>query len=94
MAEYGAAGLVNVMPFTCMPGSIARSQLRRAAGMLGGMPVLDVEFDGRGEELLRDELEMFMEQVKERHRTGVASKSPHAGERANLDRKLRKLLRI
>jgi len=94
MGEQGAAGLVNVMPFTCMPGSIARSQLRRAAGMLGGMPVLDVEFDGRGEELLRDELEMFMEQVKERHRMGVARKSPHAGERANLDRRLRKLLRI
>ena len=68
MAERGVGGVVNVMPFTCVPGSVARSQLRRVAKMLGGVPVLDVEFDGRGEDLLRDELEMFMEQVKERHR--------------------------
>ena len=71
MAERGVDGIVNVMPFTCMVGSVACSQLRRAAKMLG-VPVLDIEFDGRGDEFLRDELEMFMDQVKERRRIRLA----------------------
>ena len=69
MAERGLVdGIVNVMPFTCMPQSISRSQLRRAAPLLNGLPVLDIEFDGRGDDLVRDEVEMFMDQVKERRR--------------------------
>jgi predicted nucleotide-binding protein (sugar kinase/HSP70/actin superfamily) len=81
MAERGIDGVVNVMPFTCIPGSVARSQLARAARFLGGVPVLDVEFDGRGGDLLRDELEMFMDQARERHRARFrrcASRSPVA----------------
>ncbi|MHC5053273.1 MAG: acyl-CoA dehydratase activase [Planctomycetota bacterium] len=74
MAERGIDGIINVMPFTCMVGSVARSQLRRAASMLD-VPVLDVEFDGRGDEFLRDELEMFMDQVKERRRIRQAGAS-------------------
>jgi len=67
MAERGLVdGIVNVMPFTCMPQSISRSQLRRAAPLLNGLPVLDIEFDGRGEDIVREEVEMFMDQVKER----------------------------
>ncbi len=94
MAERGADGVVNVMPFTCMPGAIARSQLRRAARLLGGMPVLDLEFDGRGEELVRDEIEMFMEQAKERHRLGLHKSGVPVGARADMDRKLRAIYRL
>jgi predicted nucleotide-binding protein (sugar kinase/HSP70/actin superfamily) len=94
MAERGVDGVVNVMPFTCMPQSIARSQLRRAATLLGGVPVLDFESDGRGEELLREELEMFMDQVKERHRWGKPTPRSGPRPRADIDRRLRSLLRI
>jgi len=72
MARHGVDGIVNVMPFTCIPGSVARSQLRRAADLLGGASVLDVEFDGRTEETLREELEMFMEQAREHFRSRSA----------------------
>ena len=83
-----------MMPFTCMPGSIARSQLRRAAKLLGGVPVLDVEFDGRGDDLLREELDMFMEQVKERHRMGSHSRPSPEPARADIDRRMRSILRL
>jgi predicted CoA-substrate-specific enzyme activase len=99
MAELGVrgrpvGGVVNVMPFTCMPGSIARSQLRRAAKLLGGVPVLDVEFDGRGDDLLREELDMFMEQVKERHRMGSHSRPSPRPARADIDQRMRSILRL
>ena len=94
MAERGADGVVNVMPFTCMPGGIARSQLRRASRLLGDMPVLDIEFDGRSEELVRDELEMFMEQAKERHRLGQHKGTAQVGARADIDSKLRSIYRL
>jgi predicted nucleotide-binding protein (sugar kinase/HSP70/actin superfamily) len=93
MAERGVDGIVNVMPFTCMPQSVARSQLRRAAPLLGGVPVLDLEFDGRGEDMVKEELEMYMEQVKERHRLGKRHVVT-APAKAGLDRKVRSILRI
>ena len=95
MAERGADGVVNVMPFTCMPQSVARSQLKRAAKFLGGLPVLDFEFDGRGEEDVKEKLEMFMEQVKERHRLRRSRTAPApAAPEAGVDARLRALLRL
>ena len=94
MAQQGVDGLVNVMPFTCMPGAIARSQLRRAAPLLGGMPVLDLEFDGRGEDFIRQELEMFMEQIKELHRQGAHKERSLSARPANIGPDLRRMLQL
>ena len=66
MIEYyhqGAAGVVNVMPFTCMPSTVVSTQTRRISTDCGGMPILNLSFDGQEDATLTTRLEAFVEQV-------------------------------
>ena len=60
----GAAGIVNVMPFTCMPGNVVSAVLRRLQHDHGGVPVLAIAYDGQPDASLDIRLEAFAEQVK------------------------------
>jgi predicted nucleotide-binding protein (sugar kinase/HSP70/actin superfamily) len=64
-ALKGACGVVNVMPFTCMPGTITTAILKRYREENGHFPVLNIAYDGQegGDVLVR--LEAFMHQVKQ-----------------------------
>ncbi len=62
--HHGAAGVVNVMPFTCMPGNIVSGILQRVSDDLGALPTLSVAFDGQRDSTLHIRLEAFAEQVK------------------------------
>lgn len=42
----GLSGVINVMPFTCMPGTIVNSQLKRLKENCDNIPVLNVAYDG------------------------------------------------
>ncbi len=61
--ERGAAGVVNVMPFTCMPGTIVHSILKRFREQRHNIPFLNMAYDGQEQTNSRTRLEAFMFQV-------------------------------
>ncbi|MCD6310163.1 MAG: CoA activase, partial [Candidatus Eremiobacteraeota bacterium] len=60
----GLAGVVNVMPFTCMPGTIASGLLKKFQREHDGMPVITMAYDGQSEVNSRLRLEAFIHQCK------------------------------
>ncbi|MHC4622398.1 MAG: acyl-CoA dehydratase activase [Planctomycetota bacterium] len=75
IVEYhneGFGGVVNVMPFTCMPSTIVSTQTQRISADCGDMPILSLSFDGQEDPTLTTRLEAFVEQVRQRQR-GVSS---------------------
>ena len=60
----GASGIINAMPFTCMPGTIS-SAIMKLIQKKYGVPVLNVAYDGQGLTNITTRLEAFMHQVKE-----------------------------
>jgi predicted CoA-substrate-specific enzyme activase len=63
-AHKGVSGIVNAMPFTCMPGTIS-SALMRLIQKNHDVPVMNVAYDGQGATNVLTRLEAFMYQVKE-----------------------------
>jgi predicted nucleotide-binding protein (sugar kinase/HSP70/actin superfamily) len=57
------SGIVNVGPFTCMPGTIVTGVLKRFREEHAQLPVLNLFFDGQGESATQSRLEAFMYQV-------------------------------
>jgi predicted nucleotide-binding protein (sugar kinase/HSP70/actin superfamily) len=62
-AAQGASGILNVMPFSCMPGIIVSAMAPRVRRDLDWIPWLDVSFDGQETTNIRTRLEAFMHQV-------------------------------
>jgi predicted nucleotide-binding protein (sugar kinase/HSP70/actin superfamily) len=48
LAHHGVSGILNVMPFSCMPGIISAGLAPRIREDLDNIPWLDVTFDARG----------------------------------------------
>jgi predicted nucleotide-binding protein (sugar kinase/HSP70/actin superfamily) len=74
MVEYhkdGFGGVVNVMPFTCMPSTIVSTQTRRLSADCNDMPILNLSFDGQEDVTLTTRLEAFVEQVGARQKIGI-----------------------
>jgi len=74
MVEYhhqGFGGVVNVMPFTCMPSTIVSTLTRRVGADCDSMPILNISFDGQEDPTLTTRLEAFVEQVRQRQRGNV-----------------------
>ncbi len=59
----GVSGIINVMPFTCMPGTIASAVLKRVQED-NNIPVLNVSYEGQGDSQMLTRLEAFMHQAK------------------------------
>jgi predicted nucleotide-binding protein (sugar kinase/HSP70/actin superfamily) len=68
LGHQGLSGIVNVLPFSCMPGNVVVCLAPRLRRELGGIPWLDVAFDGQRETNLRTRLEAFMHQAAQQHR--------------------------
>lgn len=64
-ALKGASGVVNVMPFTCMPGTITTAILKRYKELNGNFPVLNISYDGQEQGDILTRLEAFMYQVRQ-----------------------------
>ena len=67
IVEYyhqGFGGVVNVMPFGCMPSTIVNTQTQRLSAECGNMPILNLSFDGQEDSTLTTRLEAFVEQVR------------------------------
>ncbi len=64
--ERGVSGIVNVIPFACMPGNVQSAILKRIREEIGErLPLLTVPCDGQKAMGVRMRLEAFVEQVKE-----------------------------
>jgi predicted nucleotide-binding protein (sugar kinase/HSP70/actin superfamily) len=76
MIEYaheGFGGVINVMPFTCMPSTIVSTQTNRISRECGNMPILNLAFDGQEDPSLITRLEAFVEQVRSRKRGNLTT---------------------
>jgi predicted nucleotide-binding protein (sugar kinase/HSP70/actin superfamily) len=63
LIERGAAGIINAMPFGCMPGTIVTALLKKMAKDYG-IPCISIPYDGSESPAMGLQLEAFMEAVK------------------------------
>jgi predicted nucleotide-binding protein (sugar kinase/HSP70/actin superfamily) len=63
LAHHGAAGILNVMPFSCMPGIITAGLAPRLRQDLDHIPWLDISYDLQKTTNIRTRLEAFMYQA-------------------------------
>jgi predicted CoA-substrate-specific enzyme activase len=66
MHRRGVSGIINVIPFTCMPGTIVNALMKRFREEHQGVPFLPLAMDGQQEAGFKVRLEAFMHQVAER----------------------------
>ena len=64
-ARRGASGVVNIMPFTCMPGTIVSTLLKRYREENSNIPILNMAYDGQEQTNTLTRLEAFMYQARE-----------------------------
>jgi predicted nucleotide-binding protein (sugar kinase/HSP70/actin superfamily) len=77
--RQGVGGVINVMPFTCMPSTIVSTQTMRLSADCGNMPILNISFDGQSDPTLPTRLEAFVEQVRQRQGVTAKTTSPIHG---------------
>jgi predicted nucleotide-binding protein (sugar kinase/HSP70/actin superfamily) len=63
LARHDLAGVVNVMPFSCMPGIVVAGMAATMRRDFGQLPWLDVIYDGQRITNIRTRLEAFVHQV-------------------------------
>ena len=63
-AHAGAHGVINVMPFTCMPSTIVSALMKKVQKDLGAMPALSIAYDGQEQSTTATRLEAFMHQAR------------------------------
>jgi predicted nucleotide-binding protein (sugar kinase/HSP70/actin superfamily) len=61
----GAMGLINTMPFTCMPGTIVNALLKRCRDDYDNIPLLTLAYDGQKDSNTKTRLEAFVYQVRQ-----------------------------
>ena len=62
----GCAGVVNTMPFSCMPSTIVSSITPQISKDCNYMPILNISFDGSEDVTFQTRLEAFFEQCSRR----------------------------
>ncbi len=62
--EKGASGIVNILPFTCMPGTIVSALGKQIREKNNNLPWLDISIDGNEGVNLETRLEAFMHQTR------------------------------
>jgi predicted nucleotide-binding protein (sugar kinase/HSP70/actin superfamily) len=71
LIERGASGIINAMPFGCMPGTIVTA-IMRGVSRDYGVPCISIPYDGTESPTLDIQLEAFMDQARayKRERAG------------------------
>ena len=59
------SGIINVMPFTCMPGNISTSILKKVRGDYEDFPFLNLAYDGLKDTSVKTRLEAFVYQTRQ-----------------------------
>ena len=62
--ERGVSGIVNVMPFSCMPGTITSGLLKRVKEDFGNIPLLNIAYEGQQDTQTVTRLEAFLHQAR------------------------------
>ncbi len=62
LAQQGASGIINVMPFGCMPGTIVTALMKAVTRDLD-VPVINIAYDGTETSTNDIQLEAFMDQA-------------------------------
>jgi predicted nucleotide-binding protein (sugar kinase/HSP70/actin superfamily) len=65
LAQHGAAGIIDLSPFTCMNGIVCEAVYPRLSRDMGGIPIRNFYFDGTQSYLDRA-LGVYMELVRGR----------------------------
>jgi predicted CoA-substrate-specific enzyme activase len=63
--HQGLSGIVNAMPFTCMPGTIVTALSKKLREDFGNIPWLNLAYEGQEDSNEITRLEAFMHQAKE-----------------------------
>jgi predicted CoA-substrate-specific enzyme activase len=63
LIEKGASGIINAMPFGCMPGTIVTAVLKSISRTYG-IPCISIPYDGTESQVTQLQLEAFMEAAK------------------------------
>ena len=79
--EEGFDGIVNVIPFHCMPGTVVNGVLEKFQRDHYGMPCLKISFDGQEQTNEETRLEAFMHQTYQRMEGRLNSKKRGASNR-------------
>jgi predicted nucleotide-binding protein (sugar kinase/HSP70/actin superfamily) len=62
--ERGVSGIVNVMPFSCMPGTITSGLLKRVKEDFDNIPLLSIAYEGQQDTQTVTRLEAFVHQAR------------------------------
>ncbi|MEI6500628.1 MAG: acyl-CoA dehydratase activase-related protein, partial [Armatimonadota bacterium] len=76
-ARKGLSGLISVMPFTCMPGTVSNAILKRVREEENDIPFLNMVYDGLEQATALTRLEAFVHQAE-----GFAMRHPRSGAAA------------
>lgn len=63
--ESGCGGIVNCMPFTCMPGNIVQAISSRVKKDRGNIPWLNIAYEGPGDPTEDLKIEAFVDQAEQ-----------------------------
>jgi predicted nucleotide-binding protein (sugar kinase/HSP70/actin superfamily) len=83
--EEGFDGIVNVIPFHCMPGTVVNGVLEKFQRDHYGMPCLKISFDGQEQTNEETRMEAFMHQTYQRMEGRLNSKKRGASNRKQGD---------
>ena len=75
LAKKGAAGIIDISPFTCMNGIVCEAIYPRVSRDLGGIPIRNFYFDGSQSDLDRD-LGVYMELARSYRNRRPAAQRP------------------
>ncbi|MBN2372766.1 CoA activase [bacterium] len=77
-SQQKICGLINIMPFTCMPGTITNAILKRVREEHGLFPFLNMAYDGLEQSNTMTRLEAFMYQAHQyMERQSHFQRNPH-----------------
>ena len=69
LAENGISGVVNLLPFTCMPGTLITSISTSFRRDHGNIPWVNIAYDGQDDTGIETRLQAFMHQAREYSQT-------------------------
>ncbi|OGL49172.1 MAG: hypothetical protein A3C43_09075 [Candidatus Schekmanbacteria bacterium RIFCSPHIGHO2_02_FULL_38_11] len=62
--KNGMKGIINIIPFTCLPGTIVTAVSKKLSGDYGNIPWLNIAYDGVNDTGSETRLEAFMYQAR------------------------------
>ena len=65
LVDKGISGIANILPFTCMPGTLVASVSDQLRKDKGNIPYVSIAYDGQEDASIELRLQAFMHQAKE-----------------------------